>query len=62
MERIHLFPDSTISPLDWESSTGVSTDGDSDNNYQKKGARHKKKKKSKKAIGVYLPHRQLLTI
>ena len=48
MERVHLFPDNTIFLLDRESSTGVSTDGDSESSAQRKGAQHKKKK-SKKA-------------
>lgn len=48
VERVHLFPDNTIFLLDRESSTGVSTDGDSESSAQRKGAQHKKKK-SKKA-------------
>lgn len=54
VERIHLFPDNTIFPLDRESSTGVSTDGDSESSAQKKGAQHKKKKRSKKAALTFV--------
>ncbi|KAL4065492.1 hypothetical protein V8B97DRAFT_1875329 [Scleroderma yunnanense] len=45
VERMHLFPDNTISPLNREPSTGASTDGDSEGGAQRKGAQHKKKKK-----------------